>query len=195
MRGMRRLKRIFSKPRVSHLVGSERIPGLAQAGLTAIGTGNAIRVPIETDRKGRTKDFNKDGNCAGYAVRVAKIIFGLDYEKGHAWDLAKWNHLSLRLATKTGWGSSRIERPVVPLEKIENHLVPGCLLGIYLPWSPEQISHPRRLYTHTVLYLGKRNGTHWVMHNMKGPVFQPLEELLDQGKTKGILVDVILPGA
>ncbi len=187
---MRRLKRPVSKQGVSHAVGSDRIPRLVQAGLDAIRAGSAIRVPVETDREGKTRDFNNGGNCAGYAVRVAKIIFDLDYERGHAWDLAKKNGNVLVQRFASQMQNSR-KRHGADLKEIGQHLLPGMLVGIYFPWSVN--NKPDRPYTHIALYLGFFEGKHWIMHNVHGPRFDSLEGITTKRLFRGTIVDIIQP--
>ncbi|MEM4327128.1 MAG: hypothetical protein QXZ13_03100 [Candidatus Diapherotrites archaeon] len=66
------------------------------------------------------------------------------------------------------------------MRDFESHLKPGRILGIWYPYSPNnnKAKAQGRPYSHVVLYYGKINGVHWVLHNLNGPKFEPLEEAL-----------------
>lgn len=109
--------------------------------------------------------FMGPGLCSGYAVRAAKRMYRLDYNPGHAWDLAGRNN-------------------AVPFEP--GKLRKGCILGIKIPGSP--FHRDGRNYTHVALYVGGNI----VLHNSGGKVcFEHLPSFLERKKSE--VVDIIKP--
>ncbi|MBN1941239.1 MAG: hypothetical protein JW772_03595 [Candidatus Diapherotrites archaeon] len=188
-RGSRRQRRARAQIKKKTTRKTKGWAALEQRGLEIIRGGSPIRVPVEQGRFS-TLDFNKPDWCSAYATRAAKIVFGLNYTRGHAWKLAELpgNTLVQRNARKKkiGWERQRVE-----LSSLANALKPGRLLGIYFPLSPH--NRPSRPYTHVGVYMGKWNGKHWVMHNVRGPRLEPLESVTSLRGGKGLIIDVIQP--
>jgi hypothetical protein len=78
-----------------------------------------------------TKGYTRPGFCSGFAVSAANLLYGVNYNRGDAWELAAKNSSS----------------PFDP-----SKLKEGCILGINLPNSAQL--KPGRKYAHVALYLG-----------------------------------------
>ncbi|MEM4327129.1 MAG: hypothetical protein QXZ13_03105 [Candidatus Diapherotrites archaeon] len=66
----------------------------------AIEKGLAPRVPLKISRRG-ILDYNKPGWCSGYVNMLAKILFNLNYARGHAWTLFEKNNVVFSLLERT----------------------------------------------------------------------------------------------
>ncbi|MDZ4256525.1 MAG: hypothetical protein U1C71_02880 [archaeon] len=89
--------------------------------------------------------------CAMYARLAAEHLFGLRYVRGDAWKIAELN--------RTVWKSSRDGD-----QGFRSHLRPGQVLGIFNPVS--KYNKEGIPYTHVALYVGTKNGAHYIMHRV-----------------------------
>lgn len=132
-----------------------------------------ITLPVEHRPNGEVMDFNKPGWCSAYAVRAAKILFGVNYERGHAWDIGSKNKTIKATA-----------------QRLKN-LEPGQLVGVYFEWSNN--NRPERPYTHIALCIGNRAGTKYIMHNIGrwGLRVEPLGNI--SKSYNGKVIEIIQP--
>ncbi len=122
-------------------------------------------------------EIGKGYYCARYARIAAEKLFGLKYEKAHAWAFAEKN----RLVWRRGINKE-------PYSKI---LKPGQILGINYPSS--KFSKPNRLYTHVALFVGIKNGKRMIFHQWQGKFLKKdsLGQFLKKEKCE--LIDIIEP--
>ncbi|NTV22875.1 MAG: hypothetical protein HGA85_00680 [Nanoarchaeota archaeon] len=105
--------------------------------------------------------------CAGYCTRAAKILYGLNFYPGSAWELPS------RKPNLPVW-TGEAERMGDILDILnEKDLMPGDILGLYNPTSA--FNEQDRPYTHAAVYLGQ--GV--IAHQWKAPILKSrLEEFL-----------------
>jgi hypothetical protein len=112
-------------------------------------------------------ELKKGYYCTQYVRLAAQKIFGLTYAPAPAWRVRNVNHVV--------WRAGRSTFP------FELALRPGLMVGIRNPKS--LLNRWWRPYTHTALYVGKKNGEPWIMHRVGSEdILEPLRETLKREK-------------
>ncbi|MFA6064395.1 MAG: hypothetical protein WCW44_05185 [archaeon] len=126
-------------------------------------------------RNGLLFNPNKGGNCSGYATRIATAVFGKQYTRGAAWELAALNEVSYRKP------KNAIEISKQRLLRLirKNVIRPGTIIGIYYPNSPQNIKG--RENTHVMTYAGE--GQFW--HNYGGPRAISIDSIYSKTNKEG----------
>ena len=157
-------------------------------------------VPLGKGRNGTVHNYNLPGKCSGFATRIARRIFGLNYIKGDAWKLALVNK-----SVKKFWRlkKGRFEyQPVNVRELVDSGILkPGMLIGVYFPPSRhnkhvlEEARHGRaHPYTHVMVFLGQWGTDYMVIHNIEGPAIEPMEQaLMNYSKRPSQIAEIIAP--
>jgi hypothetical protein len=119
--------------------------------------------------------FMEAGWCSGYATRAAKELFGIKFNRGHAWNL-RYSNLAISAE------GDKLRDQLKAANK-------GDLIGIYFPVSKyngqNDSSGEIRLYTHVALNLGEdEKGQYRILHNFNGPREEVLEDFLNRKSCK-----------
>jgi len=126
-------------------------------------------------RNGLVFNPNKGGNCCGYATRIAGSVFGAQYTKGAAWELAALNEVSYRKPKN----ATEITKQKL-LRLIRKKVIkPGTILGIHYPKSDQ--NRRGREITHVMVYAGE--GYFW--HNYDGPRAISIESIYSKANEEG----------
>ncbi|MDP6670580.1 MAG: hypothetical protein QGI60_02080 [archaeon] len=120
------------------------------------------------------------------------------YEKGHTWYLAPRNRSVLKLWKGSGKKAFVPKRSIAQMRAILDREIvkPGMVVAVYFPKSG---SNARAMavgkpYTHSMLYLGKQNKTHYFLHNKGKPAVETLKDALSKGSLKnGQIAEIIAP--
>jgi hypothetical protein len=159
----------------------------------------APRVSLERWPNGSVYDYNKPGFCTGYARKCAERLFGIVYEKGHTWYFAPRNRSVLKLWKGSGKKAFVPKRSLAQMRTILDRKIvkPGMVVAVYFPKSSSNaraMAGGKKPYTHSMLYLGKHNKTHYFLQNKNGPAVETLEGALSSGRLKGgQIAEIIAP--